>query len=129
MCALSEGNEKATQFNERTQMAKCPAGRTAFRVSALLKVEMPKCASPKRGTENTKSRDSFFTVFIGIECPDGSRKQKKRSETILGPFTTILKSNQYPCFVSSEKAVMFHLMMTCNARGFFSALAGSASHG
>lgn len=53
MCALSEGNEKATQFNERTQMAKCPAGRTAFRVSALLKVEMPKCASPKSGTKKS----------------------------------------------------------------------------
>ena len=50
--ALSEGNEKATQFSERMQTAKYPVGRTAFRVSALLEVEMPKCASPKSGTKN-----------------------------------------------------------------------------
>ena len=62
VCAL-RGNEKATQFNERTQMAKCPAGRTAFRVSALLKVEMPKCASPMRSTKRSKPLKSSLRFF------------------------------------------------------------------
>lgn len=61
--ALSEGNEKATQFSERMQTAKYPVGRTAFRVSALLEVEMPKCASPKRGTKNRDILLPIFTAF------------------------------------------------------------------
>ena len=72
--ALSEGNEKATQFNERTQMAKCPAGRTAFRVSALLKLEMPKCASPKRSTKNRDDPLRFFTAFSFRQRPNGVLK-------------------------------------------------------
>ena len=73
VCAL-RGNEKATQFNERTQMAKCPAGRTAFRFSALLKVEMPKCASPKRSTKNRDDPFRFFTAFSFRQCPNGGLK-------------------------------------------------------
>ena len=73
VCAL-RGNEKATQFNERTQMAKCPAGRTAFRVSALLKVEMPKCASPKRSTKNRDDPLRFFTAFSFRQRPNGGLK-------------------------------------------------------
>ena len=61
--ALSEGNGKATQFSERMQTAKYPVGRTAFRVSALLEVEMPKCASPKRGTKNRDILLPIFTAF------------------------------------------------------------------
>ena len=61
VCAL-RGNEKATQFSERMQTAKYPVGRTAFRVSALLKVEMPKCASPKRGTIKSKWQPLKFRL-------------------------------------------------------------------
>ena len=63
MRALFDENKKATQFNERTQMAECPAGRTAFRISALLKVEMPKCASPKKDIKKSAPKEGTDLDF------------------------------------------------------------------
>ena len=59
VCAL-RGKEKSNAVQWAYANGKYPVGRTAFRVSALLKVEMPKCASPKR---STKSRDILLPVF------------------------------------------------------------------
>ena len=90
---FSEGNEKATQFSERMQTAKYPVGRTAFRVSALLEVEMPKCYFSEEEHEKQRYPLAHFYGFLALRVSEWWLETQKRSQAILERLGRIKFSN------------------------------------